>query len=140
MQSLARCKFPEIFSLTVNGKHFSNRVEAAKFFDEIIVPYVKKERESKSWSSDQKALVSFYVFKGQMTKEALEILTKILILVTTVPASIIKYYQPLDLKVNGYEKRFLAKHFNEWYTARISKQLEDGKDLEEIKVIRPLSV
>ena len=68
MQSLARCKFPEIFSLTVNGKHFSNRVEAAKFFDEIIVPYVKKERESKSWSSDQKALVTFYVFKGQMTK------------------------------------------------------------------------
>jgi hypothetical protein len=65
---ISRRSFPK---LSVNEKHFSSRVEAAKFLEERIVPYVKKERESRSLSSDQKALVIFDVFKGQMTDEVL---------------------------------------------------------------------
>ena len=45
-----------------------------------------------------------------------------------------KHYQTLDLTINGEAKKFLAKHFNEWYNAQISKQLKDGKALEEIDV------
>ena len=51
-----------------------------------------------------------------------------------------KYYQPLDTRVNGYAKTFLATHFNEWCTAQISKQLEDGKALKEIDVKLRFSV
>ena len=51
-----------------------------------------------------------------------------------VPANMTKNCQPLDLTVNGYAKKFLAKYFNEWYTAQISKQLKDGKGLEGIDV------
>ena len=90
-----------------------NRAEAAKFLDEIIVPCMKKERESKSLSSDQKALVNFDGFKDQMTDEVFEILSKNDILATTVPKKMAKYYQHLDLTVNRYAKKLLVKHFNE---------------------------
>jgi hypothetical protein len=31
-------------------------------------------------------------------------------------------------------KKYLAKHFNEWYTTQVTKQLENGTALEEIDV------
>ena len=139
-KSLSRYKFREGFSLSANEKRFSNRVEVAKFLDKIIVPDVKKETESKSSSSDQKALVIFDVFKGQMTNEVLKILAKNLILITTVQANTTKYYQALDLTASRYATKFLAKHFSEWCTAQISKELEDGKALEEVEVKLRLSV
>ena len=66
-QSLPRYRFPEGFSLSVNEKHFSNSIESVKLLKEIIIPYVKKERESKGLSENQKALVIMDVFTGQMT-------------------------------------------------------------------------
>ena len=95
-----------------------------------------KKRKIKSSTCDQKALVIFDVFKGQMTSEVLEILAKNCILVTTLPANMTKHYQPLDLTVNGYAKKFLVKHFNEWYTAQISKLLEDSKALGKLRKIK----
>jgi hypothetical protein len=82
-----------------------------KAFFQTALGASKFLERSKSLSSDQKALVIFDVFKGQII--VLDILAKKNILVTTVPASMTKYYQPLDLTVNGYAKKFLAKSFNE---------------------------
>ena len=62
------------------------------------------------------------------------------ILLTNVPANMTKFYQPLDLRVNGYAKRFIAKKFNGWYSNQISKQLEDGKCLEEVDIKFRLSI
>ena len=90
----------------------------------------KKRKRIKVLSSDQKALVIFDTFKGQVVNEVLESC----ILVTTVTANMTKYYQPLDLMVNEYAKKFLAKHFNEWNTAQISKQFKNGKALDEVDV------
>ena len=139
-KSLPRFCFPDSFSLSVNKKHFSNRIEAAKFLEEIIVPFVKLEREAKGLSADQKALVIMDVFTGQMTPEVLQLLQENNILVTNVPANMTKFYQPLDLSVNGYAKRFLAKKFNEWYSSEITKQLDEGASLEEVNVKLRLSV
>ena len=44
-QSLPRYEFPAEFSLSLNQKHYSNQDEAIKFINEILVPYVTKERE-----------------------------------------------------------------------------------------------
>ena len=43
-------------------------------------------------------------------------------------------FQPFDLTVNGYAKKFCKKKFNEWYTDQIFQQLDEGKDLKEIDV------
>ena len=53
-----------------------------------------------------------------------------------------RFYQPLDVTVNGYTKKLLAKCFNEWYTVQITGQLEEGKSLEDVDikltVLKPL--
>ena len=115
-QSLPRYQFPAGFSLIVNEKHFSNTNESVKLLKEIIVPYVKKERESKGLGEDQKALVIMDVFTGQMTSDVKDVLEVNNILVTDVPANMTRFYQPLDLTVNGSAKPFLAKEFNDWYS------------------------
>ena len=51
-----------------------------------------------------------------------------------VLANVISIFQPLDLTVNCYAKRYYKKIFNEWYTDQVFQQLDDGKDLEGINV------
>ena len=127
-KSLPRYQFPDGFSLSVNEKHFSN----TKLLKEIIVPYVKKERSSLGLESEQKALVIMDVFTGQMTTDVSNLFAENNILVTNVLPNMTRYYQPLDLTVNGSAKRFMAKKFNGWYSDQITQQLESG--LEEVDV------
>ena len=51
-----------------------------------------------------------------------------------------KYYQPLDLTVNGYAKKFMSRKFSGWYTQQISLQLEKGVPIDEIDVKLRLSL
>ena len=53
------------------------------------------------------------VFTGQMTSDVLNLLRDNKILLTNVPANMTKFYQPLDLTINGYAKRFMARKFND---------------------------
>ena len=62
-QSLARYKFPESLSLSVNPKHFSNTEESIKIIEEIVLPYVEKEREN--WVIQVKQLSSFWICSGE---------------------------------------------------------------------------
>ena len=52
--------------------------------NEIIVPYVKKRRQSKVLGEEQKALVKLDVFIGKVTSEVKEILQVNNILVTNL--------------------------------------------------------
>ena len=60
-QSLPKVKFPNGFSLSDNESHYSNENEALKFVEEIILPYIRGERE-KLGSVDQKALLTLVFF------------------------------------------------------------------------------
>ena len=62
------------------------------------------------------------------------------ILIVNVPRNMTKYYQPLDLTVNGYSKRFLKNKFNEWYSFQVSKQLAEGVMLENVQVKLNLTI
>ena len=139
LQSLPRYKFPDSFSLSVNETHYSNRKESVKLLEEIIIPYVEAERTSRQLYPNQKALVIMDVFTGQMTREVLDLLEDSNILVTNVPPNMTKFYQPLDLTVNGFVKRFMSRKFNGWYTDQVSKQMDNGVKLEDIDVKLRLS-
>ena len=54
------------------------------------------------------------------------------ICIVNVPANMTKFYQPLDLKVNGYAKRFLKRKFNEWYSGQVKTQLDKGINIEDV--------
>ena len=138
-KSLPRFRFPENFSLSVNPKHFSNTEESLKFLDEIIIPFIIEERSKCNLPDNQKALMIMDVFTGQMTAEVLRRYEENNILIVNVPRNMTKYYQPLDLTVNGYSKRFLKNKFNEWYSMQVSKQLADGVMLEDVQIKLRLS-
>ena len=69
-QSLPRYQLPKDFSLSVNPRHYSNEKESSKLIDEIVLPYVTEEGQ-RLVKPNQKALVTFYALKGQITDKAL---------------------------------------------------------------------
>ena len=132
-QSLPQYQFPKEFSISVNLKQYSNENESLKLIDEIILPYLMRERERLNRPT-QKALVILDVFRGQMTDKVLDHFKENSIATVFVPANITDQLQPLDLTVNGYDKKYCKKKFNEWYMEQITKQLDSGKPINEIEV------
>ena len=106
-KSLPRVNFPKSFSLSANPKHYSNEQESIKVLEEIIIPYVKKERERLGMEKDQAALLIMDVFKGQMTSPVLKVLSNNNILLQSVPTNFTYLFQPLDVEggPNGFVKR-----------------------------------
>ena len=80
------------------------------------------------------------VFTGHMTPHVIQHYAENNRLIVNVPRNMAKYYQPLDLTVNGYSKRFLKNKFNEWYSFQVSKQLADGVMLENVQVKLTLTI
>ena len=103
-KALPRFKFPNGLSLSANPKHFSDTEESLKYLKEIIVSCVQKQRELLKYPTNQEALVVMDVFTGQMTKDVLDSYKDANICIVNVPANMTKFFQPLDLTVNGYAK------------------------------------
>ena len=86
-KSPARVDFPKSFSLSANPKHYSNEQESIKVLEEIIIPYVKKERERLGMEKDQAALLITDVYKEQMNSPVLKVLSNNNILLQSVPVN-----------------------------------------------------
>ena len=131
-QSLPRVKFPSSFSLSVNPKHFSNEVESIKLLNEIIFPYVTKERERLGLEKDQPALLVMDVFRGQMTSLVLQVLSDNHILIQSVPANFTYLFQPFDVQrgLNLSVKRMMKKKFTNWHAAQITQAMDKGQGLK----------
>ena len=82
-QSLPKIQFPSGFTFSANLKHYSNEMESLKFLKEIILPYVKTEREMLGLET-QPALLIYDVFRGQTADKFLVVL-KDNILSTKIP-------------------------------------------------------
>ena len=137
-QSLPRFKFPESFSLSVNPKHFSNTEESIKIIEEIVVPYVNRQRERLD-KPNQAALLVLDVFRGQMTQEVTTLFRNNNIFFVKVPNNMTQLFQPLDLTVNGHCKSFMKKQCAEWFSKQFNNQLSLGKKAEEIEIKFPLT-
>ena len=73
-KSLPRVQFPASFSLSTGPKHYSNETESIKILNDVIIPYVKNQREKLGLRKDHYALLIMDVFKGQMTSKVLKVL------------------------------------------------------------------
>ena len=138
-QSLPKVDFPPGFSLSVNEKHFSNEKESLKFFEEIILPYIEKEREILG-SDSQRGLLIFDVFRGQTTDSFFEALKANNVIATKIPPNMTHLYQPLDLTVNKFAKDYTQQKFGEWFSRQINIGLENGQELDDIEIDYRLSV
>ena len=109
--------------------------------EEIIIPYVKKERERLGMEKDQAALLIMDVLKGQMTSPVLKFLSNNNILLQSVPANFTYLFQPLDIQggPNGFVKRLMKIKFTDWYASQITLATKERKELETIEVSLKLS-
>ena len=109
--------------------------------EKIVVPYLKSSREELALRPDQKALLILEVFKGQKTDRYRALLEMHDVVALYVPANMTKYFQPLDLSINGVAKTFLKGKFGTWYAGEVSKQLENGTaDIYSVDIKLQLSV
>ena len=142
-QSLPRFKFAESFSLSGNPKHFSNKAESLKLIEEIILPFVKQQRQELE-KPDQAAVLIIELFRNHMTEEVVSMLRTNNIWLIKVPNNMTHLLQPLDLTANGHCKSFMKGMFAEWYRKQVKEALSHGKKVEDIEmkfyltVIRPL--
>ena len=85
-------------------------------------------------------LVIFDTFKGHKGDEMESLLLENNILSVIVPSNCTDLLQPLDLSVNNPLKDHLRCSFQSWYSQHVSKQLEEGKEPEDVLIDTRLSV
>ena len=133
-------KFPAGFCISQNMKHWSNEDETIKLIDTVILPFAIKKRAELHLPKDEKVLIVWDVFKGQMTEKVKDRLAALNFELVPVPANMTHFFQPLDLTVNGSAKKFIRKQFTEYYAAAVKEQIDSGKQLDDIEVDFHLSI
>ena len=89
---------------------------------------------------DQKALLIFDVFKGQITDKVTKFIEENNCVIVHVRYNMTDPLQPLNLSVNGHAKEFLKGKFECWYAQQITEQLEGGSSVYDVQVPLKLSV
>ena len=113
------------------------------YLSNVLLPYIQQKRKELQLKNDFPALVIFDRFKAQCTTGILDLLRNNHIHVVIVPANCTDKLQPLDISVNKAAKEFLRRQFQDWYSSKISSQLQAGSSVEPIDlrmaVVKPLS-
>ena len=133
-QSIPRLKFPEEFSLSASPTYYSNLMKYIRLIDEVIAPYLKNEKQKLNLSEIQKGLVNMDIFTDQMRDDVHAALNKNCICAVNVPSNMTRFYQALDLTVNGHANKFMKNRFNIWYISQITKQLDERMKLDQLNV------
>ena len=77
-----------------------NTKESIKVTNDVVLPYIKRERARLRLDENQTAILIMDVFHGQMTNEVISLLKENNIILIRVPANMTHIFQPLDLTVN----------------------------------------
>ena len=132
--------FPEGFDIWHTPNHWANGETSIRFVKNIILPYISVTLKDLGLSEEHMALVIFDTFKGHKGDEMESLLLENNILSVIVPSNCTDLLQPLDLSVNKPLKDHLRRSFQSWYSEQVSKQLEEGKEPDDVKVDMRLSI
>ena len=125
--------FPAGFLVSQNVRHWSNEEETLKLIDTVLHPYVVKKSPEAGLPEDQRALVVWDVFKGQMMDKVKDKLATLNFELGAVPASMTHSFN-LSTSRQWSAKKFLQKKFTEYYAAAVIQQIDRGKQLDDIEV------
>ena len=134
--------FPSEFVMSANEKHYNSEREALNMLENVIIPYVEKQRVSLNLDFAHPTPLIMDVFKGQMTYAVRELLNKNHIHLEKVTENLTCLFQPLDVQggPNGYLKRFMKKKFALWYSDQGIRALDEGKDIKGVNISLELSI
>ena len=138
-RSIPNVNFPDGFSLSANIKHYSNTDEVLKHLNEVVVPYVEKQRSELNLP-EQKALLIWDVFRAQLTSPVKACLKDNKIVSRYVPKNMTDLYQPLDRTVNKWVKDFMKREFCNWFSRQLREQISNRIPLEQIDIKFQLSL
>ena len=62
------------------------------------------------------------------------------IILVKIPPNMTHIYQPLDLTVNHSATAFFKRRFPKWYSNEIHRQLDEGKQIDQVEVLLRFSV
>lgn len=116
---------PSGTDVTHNVSHFSTEATMLRYMDNIIAPYLQKQREELS-KPDTPGLLVYDVFRAHTTDAVQQKIRDLNCLPVCVPPNMTDHLQPLDLAVNKPIKDFLKGKFIEWY----SEEVESSEDLQ----------
>lgn len=118
---------------THSANHFATEQTTLQFVEKIIIPFISQNRssriargisteeeESKRW-----AVLVWDNFSPHIAGRVTLLLCKHRILSFPLPANCTSKYQPLDVRINGVEKRALTDYFSEWYFRAVSACLKN---------------
>ena len=74
------------------------------------------------------------IFTGQMATTVVDAFKEANVCIANVPANMTKFYQPLNVTVNGYWNRFFERKFNEWYAGQVKTQLDKCVEIDDVQV------
>ena len=122
-RSIPNVDFPKEFPLSANPKHFSNNEPSLKLLQDIIILYMRTQREWLGLDIYHPSLLIMLVLRIQTTTAIRKLLTSNDIYVSKVLANIKNLYQPLDITLHGYAKTFMKRAFTESFATKISEAL-----------------
>ena len=129
-----------IITLTSFSYQWANGETSIRFVKNIILPYIFTTRKDLGLGEEHMAVVIFDTFKGHTGSEMQSLLLENNIISVIVPNNCTDVLQPLDLSFNKPLKDHLRSKFQLWYSEQVSKQMDDGKQPEDIEVDMKLSV
>ena len=89
----------------------------------VLFPYVEKRKVELKLPEDQKAMLIFDVFKGQITGKVTKFIEENNCVIVHVPNNMTDQFQPLDLNVNRHAKELLKGKFNAGMLNRLPTSL-----------------
>ena len=132
-------EFPNDWNVTYTANHWSNESKAIQHLQMVVFPYVEKRKVELKLAEDQKAMLIFDVFKGQITDKVNKFIKENNYVIVHVPNNMNDQFQPLDLNVKGHAKEFSKEKFEFWYVQQITNQLEGGSSVYDVQVPLKLS-
>ena len=107
--------------------------KAMQHLQMVLFPYVEKMKVELKLPEDQKAMLIFDVFKGQITDKVTKFIEENNCVIVHIPNNMTDEFQPLDLNVSSHSKELLKGKFERWYAQQITNQLEGGSIVYNIQ-------
>ena len=131
---------PQGWDFWHSPNHWSTEDTMVRYLENVIFPFVDKKREELKLEKDHPALAIFDCFKGQTTQRIYNLLEAHNIRVVQIPVNCTDKLQPMDISINKPMKEDMRRRFHGWYAENVRKQLEEGIQVENVKVETPTSL
>lgn len=114
---------PQGVSYTYTATHFANAQTTLEYMQKILVPFIERQRAARianrtsteARETGRWAVLIWDNFSSHLNDSVIQCLIENRVKSLPLPPRCTSKYQPLDVLINGAEKRYITSHFSEWY-------------------------